>query len=114
MMDAVRILLDRMDTHPEEFTPHGPWAGIINAYRDLIPPDETELLNEKINEARTKQFTAAVIEQLMRGNDPKTEWLKSGMIGVGVQIPHVGVTAQHISDPLVYKTTNRYSIGDTE
>ena len=66
MMDAVRILLERMDTNPEEFTKHGPWAGIIFEYKDLIPPDEVELLDRKLDEVRAKQFTAAVLEQLMQ------------------------------------------------
>lgn len=83
MMDAVKILLERMDTHPEEFTKNGTWAAIIFEYKDLIPPDEIELLDAKLNEARIKQFTATVLEQLMRDKN---------------------------INALVYKTKNRYAI----
>lgn len=110
MMDAVKILLERIETHPEEFTRHSIWAGIITEYKDLIPPEEIELLDVKLNEARTKQFTAAVLGQLMRDKDEGVERFRlraDGVIGVGVQ-------AQDVRDALVYKTTNRYAFGDTE
>lgn len=98
MMDAVKILLERMNTNPEEFTRDGPWAAIITIYKDLIPEDEIELLDTKLNEIRTKQFTAAVLEQLMRDKVPKE---------------YSGVMSTKLSgDALVYKTKNRYAIGD--
>lgn len=99
MMDAVKILLERMDTNPEEFTRHGPWGSIIHEYKDLIPPDEVELLDRKMDEVRVKQFTAAVIEQLMQDKNPK-----------GVFYSGVMSTAAVGGDALVYKTKNRYVI----
>lgn len=110
MMDAVKILLERMDTHPEEFTRHSPWAGIITEYTDLIPLEEIALLDAKLNEIREKQFTAAVLNQLMRDKDEGVERFRlraDGVIGVGVQ-------AQDVRDSLVYKTKNRYAIKETE
>lgn len=110
MMDAVKILLERMDTHPEEFTRHSIWAGIITEYKDLIPPDEIELLDAKLNEARTKQFTAAVLGQLMRDKDEGVERFRLRADGN----LHIGVTAQDVTDSLVYKTKNRYTFKETE
>lgn len=113
MMDAVKILLGRMDTHPEEFTRHSIWAGIISEYKDLIPPDEVELLNEKLNEARAKQFTAAVLDQLMQEKVPIKHY--NGV--VRNQMPDGRFrmeSSPDITDSLVYKTKNRYAIGDTE
>lgn len=97
MMDAVKILLDRMDTNPEEFTKHGPWAAIIFEYKDLIPPDEVELLDRKLDEVRVKQFTAAVIEQLMQDKVPKGGYSGAMATTMG-------------GDAFVYKTKNRYAI----
>lgn len=110
MMDAVKIMLERMDTHPEEFTRHSVWAGIFTEYKDLIPPDEIELLDRKMNEARTKQFTAAVLNQLMRDKDEGVERFRLRADGD----LHIGVTALDVTDYLVYKTKNRYAFGDTK
>lgn len=110
MMDAVKILLERMDTNPEEFTRHGPWGSIIHEYKDLIPPDEIELLDRKMDEVRVKQFTAAVLNQLMRDKDEGVERFRlsaNGTIGVGV-------STHDVRDSLVYKTKNRYTFKETE
>lgn len=101
MMDAVKILLERMNTNPEEFTRDGPWAAIITIYKDLIPEDEIELLDIKLNEIRTKQFTAAVIEQLMQDKVPKGGYSGAMATTMG-------------GDAFVYKTKNRYAIKETE
>jgi hypothetical protein len=108
MMDAVRILLERMDTNPEEFTRDGPWAGIITIYKDLIPEDEIELLDTKLNEIRTKQFTAAVIEQLMKD--------KKQSVVIDTQRLEATIKAlqqrdEYPTDHLVFKTKNRYILG---
>jgi hypothetical protein len=102
MMDAVKILLERMDTNPEEFTRHGPWGSIIHEYKDLIPPDEVELLDRKMDEVRVKQFTAAVIEQLMQEKVPTERVRRDGRIRMQ--------SSDHPTDALVYKTKNRYAI----
>jgi hypothetical protein len=119
MMDAVKILLERMDTNPEEFTRHSIWASIITEYKDLIPPDEIELLDAKLNEARTKQFTAAVLDQLMRGKDENIGHpiVYTGGGVVRKQMPDGRFrmeSSPDLADSLVYKTKNRYAIGDTE
>lgn len=108
MMDAVKILIERMDTNPEEFTKHGPWAGIITEYKDLIPPDEVELLNEKLNEVRTKQFTAAVIEQLMKD---KKQSVVIDKHRLEATIKALQQRDEYPIDTLTYKTKNRYAIG---
>lgn len=113
MMDAVKILLERMDTHPEEFTRHSPWAGIIAEYKDLIPPEEIGMLDAKLNEVRVKQFTAAVLDQLMRDKVPTKHYDEV----VRNQMPDGRFRMQssdHSTDSLVYKTTNRYAFGDTK
>lgn len=70
MIEGVRILIDRMETHPEEFVGELSyrWAHIMNDIAKHGPEflDEEDLLaiGRKIQEVRRKDLTAKVVEEI--------------------------------------------------
>ena len=82
MNEGVQILLDRMDTNPEEFDDYaGKWGDIIGAVhaRKNLPPNvklvdnhplpfltdpEVNALYEKLEDVRRENFTADVLRRL--------------------------------------------------
>lgn len=74
MNAGVALLLERMKTHPEEFTPpiqHGTskWADLINAYKDSIDAEDYEALKLGMKKILQDKFTERVLEELV---DPKS------------------------------------------
>ena len=69
MNTGVEILLRRMETHPEEFTPpiqHGTskWADLIHAYKDHIDAEDYEALKLGMKKVLQDKFTERVMQTL--------------------------------------------------
>ena len=83
MNDGVRILLERMKTHPEEFIPNNgssKWGSLIAAYKEFLEPEDRQVLTEGMNKLLQQAFTEKVMQELI---DPQLR-LKLGAIPKGM------------------------------
>ena len=77
MNDGIKILLERIKTHPEEFTDDenpfaydGKWMRIFEKYRHNLSKEDVDAFLEAFNTLRQEHFTAEVMAELL---DPKQE-----------------------------------------
>ena len=78
MNDGVKILLERMQTHPEEF--HGSynrWTEVIERFEKFFNVSERALINGALTNIRREEFTRVVMQELLHEPtpievDPKT------------------------------------------
>lgn len=87
MNEGVRILLDRMDTHPEEFHYgiHTKWAQIISEVMKaakgepslvhFLHPEEVEAIRDKLRALERNEFTSHVLRVLADAPDDDDDQL---------------------------------------
>ena len=72
MNDGVKILLERMQTHPEEFVVEegipAKWDNLIRSYEAILDPEDIALFKQARAKLLQQQFTEKVLEELV---DPK-------------------------------------------
>lgn len=71
MNDGVKILLERMQTHPEEF--HGNynrWTEVIDRFEKFFNTSEKALINGALTNIRRDEFTQIVMQEIMREPTP--------------------------------------------
>jgi hypothetical protein len=80
MNDGMKIILERMKTHPEEFKDtdnpfayDGKWVGLVHRYENNLPEEDMKAFKEAVDAIRQEEFTAKVMEELL---DPKDEQLE--------------------------------------
>jgi hypothetical protein len=81
MNDGMKIIFERMKTHPEEFKDednspfayNGKWVGLVHKYENNLPEEDMKAFKEAVNAMRQEEFTAKVMEELL---DPKSEQLE--------------------------------------
>jgi len=71
MNDGVKLLLDRMETNPEEFTTkdysgYSRWSRLIDYYDSVLTDDERHALKTKQKELLRKELTQAVMQELLK------------------------------------------------
>jgi hypothetical protein len=67
MNDGVKILLDRMQTHPEEFYGHyNRWTEIIDKFEKFFNANERALINGALTNIRRDEFTQIVMQEILR------------------------------------------------
>ena len=89
MNNGVQLLLERMKTHPEEFSGLGKdgskWYPLITSYRQHLAEDDMKALDAGVDAIMQQQFTEKVLEGLV---DPKpsksSEWADSVMQAKGI------------------------------
>ena len=94
MNDGMKIILERMKTHPEEFkitgkspfSLSGKWIGLVGIYEDSLPEEDMKVFKEALNSMKQEEFTAKVMEELL---DPKEEQLSLDLKG---DMQRVGTT----------------------
>lgn len=87
MNDGVKILLERMQTHPEEFNGEvNKWGSLLLNYKCYLDPEDANALNEGINKLLQQKFTEKILEELV---DPK----KSGLEDVINQYRAKGIAS---------------------
>lgn len=64
MNEGVKILLERIKTHPEEFIKGGRWVSMLSEYRDYIP-DEIEPIAVEMRKLVKEEFTKEVMKELL-------------------------------------------------
>jgi hypothetical protein len=73
MNDGVKILLERMKTHPEEFVPNNgssKWGSLIAAYSPHLHVDDHVALRKGMDSLLQQAFTEKVLQELV---DPVEE-----------------------------------------
>jgi hypothetical protein len=65
------ILLDRAESHPEEFGASGKWVRIIDHYDDCLTEEEKKKVTEVLYKARRARFNEALMKALA-GEDAPT------------------------------------------
>ena len=68
MNDGVRILLERMKTHPEEFAGErmiSKWDVLINEYRDVLDVLDVKKLDSARRVLLQQRFTEQVMQELI-------------------------------------------------
>ena len=77
MNEGVRILLERIKTHPEEFMKGGRWVPLVAEYKEYLP-DILEPLVEEARKLIAEEFTREVVKELLHAEeeDPFDDALK--------------------------------------
>jgi hypothetical protein len=94
MNDGVKILLERMETHPEEFVVAegipAKWDNLIRSYEAILDPEDIALFKQARSKLLQQQFTEKVLEELV---DPKKSSLEDVINQYRVKgMPSVGQT----------------------
>ena len=125
MNDGVKILLERMKTHPEEFAVEegafAKWDSLIRSYENVLPPDDIKAFKEARNILLQQQFTERVMEELV---DPKklaledviNQYRVKGMPSVGQTLASSMVQSKAMSMGATLTTTasaNSITLGST-
>lgn len=99
MNDGVKILLERMETHPEEFVIEegvvAKWDVLISSYEGVLPPEDIKAFKEARNVLLQQQFTEKVLEELV---DPKKLSLEELLIAKRNAIPSATTTRKLYSN----------------
>ena len=67
MNDGVKILLERMQTHPEEFYGnYNRWTGIIERFEKFFDTSERALVNGALTNIRREEFTQIVLNEILQ------------------------------------------------
>lgn len=87
MNNGVALLLERMKTHPEEFTT-GKWNALIQSHKMFLNEEDSKALDAGVNDIMQQQFTEKVLEGLV---DPKSskdseQWADSVMQAKGMHL----------------------------
>lgn len=77
MNDGVKLLLERIKTHPEEFLSsngglfdsRNRWQLLVQSYESYLVPEDRDALRKAMNEVMAEKFTEAVMKELMGVED---------------------------------------------
>ena len=71
MNDGVKILLERMKTHPEEFYgAYNRWTETIERFEKFFNASEKALINGALTNIRRDEFTQIVMNEILREPTP--------------------------------------------
>jgi hypothetical protein len=78
MNDGVKMLLERMETNPEEFVGRGKrWDYILEEYDNVLAEDEAKAIKEGLHKLRRAELTRAVMQEILKENtSPLQDLLK--------------------------------------
>jgi hypothetical protein len=102
--DGVKMLLERMQTNPEEFVGRPRrWEYILEEYDNVLAEDEAKAIKEGLKELRRSEFTRAVMQELLEENtSPLQELLKIKLNksqAAGLKAQADAIRAQHPFQP---------------
>jgi hypothetical protein len=72
MNEGVKLLLERIKTHPEEFMKGGRWINILAEYNEYIP-DELKPLTDEARKLVANEFTKDVMRELL--DNKQEDWV---------------------------------------
>lgn len=71
MNDGVKLLLERMKTHPEEFVgKFNRWETLFNNYSHVLTEEEIKAIKTHKSVLEREEFTHAVMQEIMREPTP--------------------------------------------
>lgn len=83
MRDAVKFLLERMDTNPDEFYQQQTynnkheWLSTINAYKKFFNEEEKEAVQAKLSDINLEQMKSFVVNKLLTREEEEKEILNT-------------------------------------
>lgn len=107
MRQAVEFLLERMDSHPEEFYQHRPsgvkhhWVGLINDNKKFFTEEEAEAIRLKLSEINMDRFSQAIAERLLAPEEREDDPIDTGFGSAPIRAEGQRVT---------YGMQNRYQL----
>lgn len=69
MNEGMKIILERMDTNPEEFLDDSKWTMLIHRHLEYLSDEEQQAYKSKMNALKSERFTAEVMKELMRDTE---------------------------------------------
>jgi NTP pyrophosphatase (non-canonical NTP hydrolase) len=93
MNDGVKILLERMKTHPEEFVDQhwggeSKWGRLIDSYRPYLTKEDLEVFDaaykDSVFKLMQQRFTEDVMEQLIDPPRETKDWVGKVMDSHGL------------------------------
>jgi len=119
MNDGMKIILERLKTHPEEFesldnpfATESKWTNLIHRYERNLPEEDLKAFKQAIDEVRQAEFTAKVMEELL---DPKVEeqLTLNPYANVSSVTLSAGTTPATWANTATTLTTNSLTLGKT-
>lgn len=109
MNKGIEILLERMDSNPEEFVVNATigvnkWDRLLHNYASVLDKEDIEAYQAKLKQVAKDQFTAEVMKELL---DPKSE---SPYTVRGSVMHSGGVTLSPYSNTTATATLNANSL----
>ena len=71
MNGGLKILIARMETHPEEFEAEGKWISSFNSYKKYMTEEEKDVFWKKLCELKMNEFEKRIVKRLMQEETPK-------------------------------------------
>jgi len=105
MQEGIRVLIERMDSHPEEFFGDLAyrWAEIMQDIAkhgpEFLEEDDLMMLNKKVKEVRRKEFNAKVLDEIASAQrlnhaKDKAERIAQSTGNYGASVKQSGIPAQ--------------------
>lgn len=108
MNQGLELLMNRMDTHPEEFMglTHNKWMGIVESYEDAFDPEDIKAFKDKYNAMQQERFTEMVMKKLFEEEEkPMASPFGSAAVsGAGMGITYLP-TSSGVGTTLTNSTT---------
>lgn len=116
MNDGIKILLARLESHPEEFLRDSDrWEHLFNHYKKYMAEEDKQAFWDKLCEVRTQEFTERVLRELLA--DKKLEERRnldsiSKIVEHGLNECFKEAYTQHTLDTFTYLTKGRQVFKD--
>lgn len=75
MNGGLKILIARMETHPEEFEGDGKWISSFNNYKKYMSEEEKDVFWKKLCELKMNEFEQKIVKRLMQEETPAQQEL---------------------------------------
>ena len=94
MNDGVKILIERMQTHPEEFIggagfAYSKWGVLISEYKEHLDAEDRTALTDALCKLHQQAFTEKVMEELVepKKSNKLDEWVKANATRLATPTP---------------------------
>ena len=65
MNNGIKILLERVKTHPDEFKQGSKWDRVVTQFKDILPEADYEAYRKQVSKIQEQQFTDAILTHLL-------------------------------------------------
>lgn len=116
MLEGIKLLIERMDSNPEEFTGDLSyrWSNIMQDIakhgQEFLPEEDLMALNQKVKELRRRELTAKIVDEIATARRLKRAQeefdMKENMANVAVKASGTAVSAWWTEDAMKLKKQN--------